>query len=150
MVPVQSGGKPRDRGGAFRPRLQDEDASECGHVGHAFQGASPDTSEAIRRGDRAPVRQLRDGAGKGACSAQVAMVSVYGIEDDLTIQPLSDRNAASALTAWIWGRFFSPSTGASAASRPAGVRVAGYSRSGASATARCPRRIITWFELEAR
>jgi hypothetical protein len=36
------------------------------------------------------------------------MVSVYGIEDDLTIQPLSDRNAASALTARIWGRFFAP------------------------------------------
>src|SRR5215472_7221444 len=50
MVPVQSGGKPRDRGGAFRPRLQDEDASECGHVGHALQGALPDTSEAIHRG----------------------------------------------------------------------------------------------------
>jgi hypothetical protein len=50
----------------------------------------------------------RDGAGKGACSAQVAMGSVYGIEDDLTIQPLSDRNAASALTARIWGRFFGP------------------------------------------
>jgi hypothetical protein len=28
---------------------------------------------------------LRDRAGKEACSAQVTMISVYGIEDDLTI-----------------------------------------------------------------
>jgi hypothetical protein len=50
-------------------------------VGHTLQGALPSTSEAIHRGDG----QLRDGAGKGTCSAQVTMVSVYRIEDDLTI-----------------------------------------------------------------